>query len=212
MGVGTMAKSEAALRKVVGRAVRNARSLSDRLLQARRRERARTVVASADPRAVLMICLGNICRSPFAEQALSRRLRGADVQISSAGLIGPDRESPENAQSAARQLGVDLGPHRSRLISPASLASSDLIVVMEASQGRTLALRRGVAPAKILVLGDLDPGAAASRDIVDPYGGSLEVFLDCYQRIDRCVTELAAVMLANRRVQGEITQIQPFHR
>ena len=48
--------------------------------------------------------------------------------------------------------------------------------------------------ARILVLGDLDPGPIQTRTIVDPYGGSQDVFAECYRRIDGCVTVLTGII------------------
>ena len=62
------------------------------------------------PTNVLVLCLGNICRSPYAGQVLRRRLNGGnlgEVEVRSAGLIGPGRPSPQHAiEVAGRRLRI----------------------------------------------------------------------------------------------------------
>ncbi|GHE76192.1 hypothetical protein GCM10017778_72440 [Streptomyces vinaceus] len=62
---------------------------------------------------LLTVCLGNYCRSPFAQVALTRR-GGTAVTVHSAGLIGKWQDQPANPSmiNAARRLGLDLTPPR----------------------------------------------------------------------------------------------------
>ncbi len=75
--------------------LRNAR---DRRLHGRRSKEAMTRLNHLAPRSVMMLCLGNICRSPYAARALS--IVAPDVRVDSAGFIGPGRPPPEIALSA----------------------------------------------------------------------------------------------------------------
>lgn len=183
--------------------------LPDRTLHTARRtlakRRLRTLGA---PRAVLFVCHGNICRSPYAEQVLRRAtlMQKRNTTVTSAGFIGPDRPSPPNALAAAEARGIDLGAHRSRLMEPDELRSTDLVVVMDARQQREIAARSGRPRDRILVLGDLDPGPIARRAILDPWGRDLEVFDEVYERIDRCVRELARELNLGDVVPGGSTE------
>jgi len=161
-----------------------------------RRRRALDQIARVQPRSVLMVCLGNICRSPYAATALASSLNGQKLQVTSGGFIGPDRASPTHAQKAAAALGVDLSAHRSRVVDAAILNAHELVVVMEPSQGRTLSRQHGVPADRILVLGDLDPEPIPSRTIPDPYGKSEATFLECYRRINRCIDTLRGALSA----------------
>src|SRR5688572_850028 len=169
----------------------------ERRLHPWRRRRALDRIARVQPRSVLMVCLGNICRSPYAATALAGSLNGGKLQVTSGGFIGPNRASPAHAQSAAAALGVDLSTHRSRIVTEAILNAHELIVVMEPSQARTLCQQHGVSADRILVLGDLDPGPIPSRTIPDPYGKSEATFLECYRRIDRCIEALRGALPAH---------------
>ena len=139
------------------------------------------------------MCHGNIWRSPYAAAVLRRELARSGreaVQVSSAGLIGPGRPSPEGAVTAAARRGIDLSGHRSRVVAPGDVAAADLVVVMDGTQERAVrALQRGVER-MILQLGDLDPEPIDMRAIRDPDGQPPEVCEASYARIDRCGLEL----------------------
>lgn len=81
---------------------------------------------------VLLVCTGNICRSPMAEGFLHRRLaeRGVDAHVSSAGVVAAGRPASESAVKAMVDHGIDIGDHRSRVIDPAMVAAADLVVGM----------------------------------------------------------------------------------
>ena len=181
-------------RRIAAATYRQVRDSIDQRLHDRRRSRSLTRLRTRPPQSVLMICLGNICRSPFAEFALQRALPGHGVKIQSAGFIGPDRSSPERAQAAALEFGIDLGPHRSKLITTKMLREHDLIVVMETGQRTKLMVDHRVPDDQILLLGDLDPQPIDTRTILDPYAGSPDDFRRCYERVQRCIDTLASVL------------------
>lgn len=168
--------------------------LPDRLLHpVRRRRLERRLRTSNPPGAVLFVCLGNICRSPYAEKALERATSGSPwtPAVASAGFLGPDRPSPEGARAVARSRGLDLSEHRSRQLSGELMATSDLIFVMDAVQAR--AIRRKSGRDDVFLLGDLDPVWSGRRAIRDPVEQPREVFEEVYDRIDRAVARLAAL-------------------
>jgi glycosyltransferase involved in cell wall biosynthesis/protein-tyrosine-phosphatase len=189
-----VARHAAKLRRIAGRLVRIMHRTSERLRHEQHHRRAIDRLSALQPRSVLMVCFGNICRSPYAALALAKALDNRGIRIDSAGFFGPGRVSPEHAQAAAGAHGIDLGPHRSKLLTAELLRDHDLIVVMEPEQSQTLVRTHRLPPARILVLGDLDPRPIETRTIIDPYGGSQDVFDECYRRIDRCVTALAGVI------------------
>jgi protein-tyrosine phosphatase len=84
---------------------------------------------------VLMICLGNICRSPLAEGILKHKLQesGKDWYVDSAGIGGwhagelPDRRST----AIAKKNGIDITDQRARKFQPSDLDNFDLILAMD---------------------------------------------------------------------------------
>lgn len=90
-----------------------------------------------DTVSVLMVCMGNICRSPMAEAVLRHLVDEAGladrVRIDSAGThsyhLG-NEPHPETQAELARR-GIDVGDQRSRLVTAADLATFDLVVAMD---------------------------------------------------------------------------------
>jgi protein-tyrosine phosphatase len=84
---------------------------------------------------ILVVCTGNVCRSPIAEGllrgALVERAGTAAPSVSSAGTAGWDGSAPmPESQVAARELGVDIADHVARRLTPAHVAAADLVVAM----------------------------------------------------------------------------------
>jgi protein-tyrosine phosphatase len=142
-------------------------------------------------RRVLVLCLGNVCRSPYGAVRLAKLADSkGDLEVRSAGLMGHGNPSPDTARLVAASRGLDLEAHRSQLISPELVAWAELLVVMEPGQGKTLETELGAPPERILVLGELDPGSPTSRHIPDPLDRDQAFFQETYERMDRCLEEL----------------------
>jgi protein-tyrosine phosphatase len=98
--------------------------------------------------AVLVVCTGNLCRSPMFEAVLRAGLgeRRAPVGVLSAGVSAVDRPiDPRTLQVIERwglrtETGLDFGAHRARKVRPAWLRRADLIVAMERQHVRELVL------------------------------------------------------------------------
>ncbi len=95
------------------------------------------------PHSILVVCLGNICRSPTAEAVLRAHL--PEARIDSAGTgnwhIGKPPYPP--AIEAAEARGYDLTPLRARQVTPADFAAFDLVLAMDAENLKDL---RELAP------------------------------------------------------------------
>jgi protein-tyrosine phosphatase len=172
---------------------RSIRHSSDSILHPFRRRSARKRLLQYEGNSVLVVCYGNICRSPFAEAvmrlALPRRFR-----IQSAGFIAPGRAASPDGIGAARRFGIDLSRHCSQLLTPELVKNAGLILVMEPVQGRDLVERFGASREQVVVLGDLDPVGIETRIITDPILKSRDVYVDSYDRIDRCVREMGRIL------------------
>ena len=167
---------------------RSLRHAPDRFLHAlRRRAVLRVLRPRPLPRTILVVCHGNICRSPFAAGLLARALGPAGVLVQSAGFVGPGRLAPAEGCIAAARQGIDLSEHRSQLLTPVLAAESEIIIVMDARQQRMVCERFGRSSADVILLGDLDPGPIPTRAIYDPVDQPLEAFEESYVRIERCV-------------------------
>ena len=126
---------------------------------------------------ILLVCLGNICRSPIAEGVLKHKAlqHGLDWEIDSAGTeayhVG---EAPQPfSQKVCRENGIDISGQRSRQLKPADFSKFDLIYAM-ARDVRTE--MNAIAPPHTsmnnvsLFLNELYPGS--NESVPDPYGGT----------------------------------------
>ena len=173
------------------------RHTPDRLLQPLRRRKAIVALRSRPrPSHVLVVCHGNIWRSPVGGALLARELAPLGIEVQTAGFIGFNRPAPPEAIAAAQRHAIDLASHRSRPITAALLRATDLIVVMDPAQHRLLRERYGFGSKGVLVLGDVDPGTADTRTIRDPVDQKQDVFEQVYERIARCVRELGRILTA----------------
>jgi protein-tyrosine phosphatase len=142
------------------------------------------------PGKVLVLCHGNICRSPYVEAYLKDQGDDLGIEVSSAGFIGPGRPPPSEALKAASRRQLHHGDHISRLVSEELLDDVDLILLVDASHRTRMRRRLNRVPGPHLVLGDLDPEPVKSRTIPDPWGESQEVYDQVFERLDRCLEVL----------------------
>lgn len=149
------------------------------------------------PRSILFVCLGNICRSPFAAARTRRLLADAgfsDVTCGSAGIrVGQAARPPREACEAAARVGVTLESHEPLQLTCKLVRSFDIVVVMEHAQMVALRTDYPEAADRIILLslfGGNHRSVAARYDISDPFGHPLPVFDDCYARIDGAVRGL----------------------
>ncbi len=123
---------------------------------------------------ILMVCLGNICRSPLAEGILQSkaRRRGLPWLVDSAGTGSWHVGEPPDPRSieTARRHGIDISQQRARRFSPRDFDAFDLIFVMDAANLRdVLSLADGPAHRQKvrLILEEVFPGE--DRSVPDPY-------------------------------------------
>lgn len=89
---------------------------------------------------VLVVCVGNICRSPMGERLLRSAL--PDLTITSAGLAAVVGEGADkDATLVASEIGVDLGGHIARQLTNEIGAAHDLILVMEPGHRQEISRR-----------------------------------------------------------------------
>ena len=190
--------------RVLQGVARTVRRAQERLAHPlRRRAAVRRVSRHAPPQVVLMVCHGNICRSPYAAALLRRSLAplvGDRIRVASAGFVRPGRPCPGVAVEVAAARGLELSMHRSQLLAGPEVFAADLILVMDPTQRRAIRAIFGRSSNDVLVLGDFDPEPIVTREIRDPVEQPKEVFELSYSQIERCVGELVrAVSLSVQR-------------
>ncbi len=131
---------------------------------------------------VLIVCVGNICRSPMAEGLLRARLGAAgDDRVSSAGLGALEgRPADPKAVDLLARRGIDLSRHRARQLTPELLARYDLVLVMEEEHRRQIERLARTARGRVHRIGKF-----AGFDVADPYGKPLAAFERALGLIER---------------------------
>ncbi|QEA39730.1 low molecular weight phosphotyrosine protein phosphatase [Pistricoccus aurantiacus] len=137
---------------------------------------------------ILVVCIGNVCRSPVAEAMLRHRL--PDLHIESAGLAALVGEGVDvTARELAEEAGYDVGSHKARQLSAKMVREADIVLVMSEGQRRAV--------------GDIDPASTGktmligrwleekTKDIPDPYKKSREAFQHVHDLLEKATKSWA---------------------
>jgi protein-tyrosine phosphatase len=181
------------VRQVFKSAYRSTRNLPDRMLHRRRHREVRERLSRMQsPREILVVCYGNVCRSPYLQAVLQRAL--PDVAVESAGFVGSGRAVPEISLALSAKRGLDLSLYRSRPLAQSTVRSADLVIVMDSNQARQMGILFPMIHAPIVVAGDLDPEFDSGRAITDPWNAPSDVFESSFNRLDRCAATLVHIL------------------
>lgn len=149
---------------------------------------------SQHPSKILFVCLGNICRSPFAQglfTKLAAQKGQKGVQAESAGLIAlPGNSATFLAQKVAAEYGVDLAGHEAQLVSEKLVTESDMILVMEKSHRDEFLAHFPMAADKVFLIRHFARFGSRNRGIADPYGLNYDAYRFCYLDIEDAVLGL----------------------
>jgi protein-tyrosine phosphatase len=174
---------------------------------------------------ILVVCTGNVCRSPMAEgflrAALTERLGQDAPPVRSAGTAGwQGSEATHEAIAAAGERGVDIGSHRARILDRTLVRDADLVVCMAAEHREAVASLDPGAFERTFTIGELvrlletDPSdgtvaervaaAAAARngssvrdaDVRDPLGDPIEGYRQVADELVELTARLAAALAA----------------
>jgi protein-tyrosine phosphatase len=134
-------------------------------------------------KSILVVCEGNICRSPMAQGLLAAAL--PQVQVHSAGLgamIGSPAE--ETAVRLMQARGIDISAHRATQITRQMCVQADMVLVMDADQRKRLEAMYPQACGRVFRVGEY-----SKRDIPDPYRQPERAFRDALSLIDEGLRE-----------------------
>ncbi|EPY5205824.1 protein tyrosine phosphatase [Klebsiella pneumoniae] len=129
---------------------------------------------------ILVVCTGNICRSPIGERFLRRALPNKKIDSAGTGaLVGYDADG--SAIKIAAQNGLSLENHKGQQFTSSLARQYDLILVMEKSHIEQICRIAPEVRGKTMLFGQW----LGHRDIPDPYRKSEEAFASVYQLIEQ---------------------------
>ncbi|WP_436662266.1 low molecular weight protein-tyrosine-phosphatase [Acinetobacter sp. P1(2025)] len=132
---------------------------------------------------ILVVCVGNICRSPMAAYFLKQLC--PDKKISSAGISAMvGHPADEKAQQAMQNFGIAMHDHIAQQLNSELLQKADLILVMSNRQQQHIERQWPFVKGKIYRLGHWQ-----STNIADPYQHDQSVFNESCELIQRCVND-----------------------
>lgn len=142
---------------------------------------------------ILMVCLGNICRSPLAEGILKSKVDTSKVWVDSAGTGGYHVGSQPDSRSiaVAQKHGINITDQRCRKFTVQDFETYDLIYVMDKSNyANVIALAKTIEEKnKVKLL--LEEAGLPISEVPDPYYGGADGFDYVYDLIDKACDHIA---------------------
>ncbi len=137
---------------------------------------------------IIFVCTGNICRSPmaqyYAQSVINKRANAEDYYIESAGINAYQGEcSTQNAIDAMKQYGIDLYKHRANTLENSLIEDADYIIGMTELHKKILMQIYPKLKNKIFTLREVAGNDMYSKDIEDPWGYNLDVYINIAKEI-----------------------------
>ena len=141
---------------------------------------------------ILIVCVGNICRSPMAEYLLQQMInkQNLDIKITSAGLgalVG--HSADEYAIEIMKENGIDGAAHRARQLNNEMVKQNELILVMENWQQKEIENQYPYARGRVHLLGKWGAEGKQALEISDPYKKPKQAFVHAYEKINKACAQ-----------------------
>ncbi|MDC5705007.1 low molecular weight phosphotyrosine protein phosphatase [Vibrio europaeus] len=135
---------------------------------------------------ILVVCSGNICRSPLAKELFAQALPNiefdsAGVLVDKTGLKG--KPAVGHSQTLAERKGLTLSEHKAKQVTPDLVEWSDLILVMSHDHIDLVSELNLGTRAKTLLIGQW----IGVGEVDDPLGKDIEEFEHCYRTLARAI-------------------------
>ena len=146
---------------------------------------------------ILVVCSGNICRSPMAAEYLRHRAARSGLShlvVESAGLLGIEGALPSSeAIEVLREDGLDLSRHRSRGVSHSDIRTADLVITMSLDHLDALEKLFPEGAGERYLIRAFESGPqpiGGAPELEDPIGMDRDTYRDRYRCIKTCIDHL----------------------
>jgi len=152
-----------------------------------------------EPGHILVVCTGNICRSPMAEGLLKHALAGQTgplqkLKVLSAGVAArPGEPISENSVVALKKAGIDISGQHSRALTQDLLDGALVVFGMTESHRSIIQMQARPSPERLYLFREFLP-PPAEKEIGDPYGGPLKVYEACRDEMVEAIPSLLAFL------------------
>lgn len=160
-----------------------------------------TPSSSFRPLRLLVVCTGNICRSPMVMALLREQIRAAgltdQIEVESAGTAGLEGAAASRyAVEVVAERGLDLSTHVAQGLTSQAIRQADLILVMEEAHRQRIFHRAPDHLYKVVLFHEL---VGEHTDLADPYGGERADYTTALARIEHVLTAGWPRLLAQLR-------------
>lgn len=127
---------------------------------------------------ILLVCTGNTCRSPMLECLLRAKVKSLNkkLEVRSAGLYVTDEKVSSLSRKALKEQGLVIR-HKPTQLTQAAIDRANTVITMTDQQKSQLYTNRGYS--KVFSMRE-----TVGENVPDPYGGSLEDYIDCARRLN----------------------------
>ncbi|MDB6114199.1 MAG: ywlE [Lacunisphaera sp.] len=153
----------------------------------------------SEPGHILVVCTGNICRSPMAAGLLKHALAGQpeplkSLQVISAGVATrPGEMVSENSVTALKKTGIDISDHRSMPLTQELLDGAVAVIGMTESHRSIIRAKALPIPPHLYLFREFLP-PPAEKEIGDPYGGPLKLYESARDEMVEAIPSLLAFL------------------
>ncbi len=153
----------------------------------------------------VFVCHGNIMRSALCGALFRKELDAlgqSHIRVISAGLHAQaGKPADARALVAAEELGVSLGQHRARLLTPEMIDEADTIFAMDLKNLIEILARYPSARPKVLMMSCYADSSDRNLEVEDPYFGDLEQTRCCFRILSTCIGNLTVSLFPSARAQ-----------
>lgn len=175
------------------------------LIMTLEKKRSRAQLRALAPRKILLVCYGNICRSPFTEKILEKLLPANLYKLNSCGFIQESsRKSPLEIRRAALTYGVDLTDHRSKPIDLSLCSWADIVVIMDYHNWLHLKRFSPDCLTKTVWLGAWTTDG--TLEIPDPFEESTDRIAEILHKISECCRQFADELTSIEISEGNFSR------